>query len=34
VALAGRPVSPGIFETVVVLGCQTTLARIDDVLNL
>jgi glutamyl-tRNA synthetase len=34
VALAGRPVSPGIFETVAVLGRETTLARIDDVLNL
>jgi glutamyl-tRNA synthetase len=34
VALAGRPVSPGIFETVVVLGRETTLARIDSALNL
>jgi glutamyl-tRNA synthetase len=34
VALAGRPVSPGIFETVAVLGRETTLARIDDALNL
>ncbi len=34
VALAGRPVSPGIFETVAVLGRETTLARIDVALNL
>jgi glutamyl-tRNA synthetase len=34
VALAGRPVSPGIFETVAVLGRQETLARIDAALNL
>ena len=34
VALAGRPVSPGIFETVAVLGRETTLARIDAALNL
>jgi glutamyl-tRNA synthetase len=34
VALAGRPVSPGIFETVAVLGRETTLTRIDDALNL
>jgi len=27
-------VSPGIFETVAVLGRETTLARIDDALNL
>jgi glutamyl-tRNA synthetase len=29
VALAGRPVSPGIFETLVVLGREESLARID-----
>jgi glutamyl-tRNA synthetase len=29
VALAGRPVSPGIFETVVLLGRDEVLARID-----
>jgi glutamyl-tRNA synthetase len=34
VALAGRPVSPGIFETVAVLGREKTLARIDAALNL
>jgi glutamyl-tRNA synthetase len=34
VALAGRPVSPGIFETVVVLGREETLARVDAALNL
>jgi glutamyl-tRNA synthetase len=34
VALAGRPVSPGIFETVVVLGREQTLARVDAALNL
>jgi glutamyl-tRNA synthetase len=34
VALAGKPVSPGIFETVAVLGRQATLARIDAALNL
>ena len=34
VALAGRPVSPGIFETVSVLGREATLARIDSALNL
>jgi glutamyl-tRNA synthetase len=34
VALAGRPVSPGIFETVAVLGRAQTLARIDAALNL
>jgi glutamyl-tRNA synthetase len=33
VALAGRPVSPGIFETVAVLGRDETLARVDDALN-
>ena len=33
VALAGRPVSPGIFETVAVLGREPTLARIDQALN-
>jgi glutamyl-tRNA synthetase len=34
VALAGRPVSPGIFETVAVLGRAQTLARINAALNL
>jgi glutamyl-tRNA synthetase len=34
VALAGRPVSPGIFETTAVLGRQETLGRIDAALNL
>jgi glutamyl-tRNA synthetase len=34
VALAGRAVSPGIFETVDVLGREGTLARIDAALNL
>ena len=34
VALAGKPVSPGIFETVAVLGREATLARIDAALNL
>jgi glutamyl-tRNA synthetase len=34
VALAGRPVSPGIFETVAVLGREATLLRIDAALNL
>jgi glutamyl-tRNA synthetase len=29
VALAGRAVSPGIFETLVVLGRDESLARID-----
>jgi glutamyl/glutaminyl-tRNA synthetase len=29
VALAGRAVSPGIFETLVVLGRQEALARIE-----
>ena len=33
VALAGRPVSPGIFETVVVLGRDEALGRIDRALN-
>jgi glutamyl-tRNA synthetase len=33
VALAGRPVSPGIFETVAVLGREQTLLRIDSALN-
>ncbi len=32
VALAGRPVSPGIFETLVVLGREESLARLDRVL--
>jgi glutamyl-tRNA synthetase len=34
VALAGRPVSPGIFETVAVLGRDAVLARIEAALNL
>jgi glutamyl-tRNA synthetase len=34
VALAGRPVSPGIFETVAVLGREQTLARVGAALNL
>jgi glutamyl-tRNA synthetase len=34
VALAGKPVSPGIFETVAVLGRPETLRRIDAALNL
>jgi glutamyl-tRNA synthetase len=34
VALAGKPVSPGIFETVAVLGRHATLERIDAALNL
>jgi glutamyl-tRNA synthetase len=34
VALAGKPVSPGIFETVAVLGRPETLRRIDTALNL
>ncbi len=33
VALAGRAVSPGIFETVAVLGREETLARIDGALT-
>jgi glutamyl-tRNA synthetase len=33
VALAGRAVSPGIFETVEVLGREKTLARVNDALN-
>jgi glutamyl-tRNA synthetase len=33
VALAGRPVSPGIFETVALLGRDETLRRIDTALN-
>ncbi len=33
VALAGRPVSPGIFETVAVLGRDETLARVERALN-
>jgi glutamyl/glutaminyl-tRNA synthetase len=33
VALAGRPVSPGIFETVVVLGRDAVLERIDRTLE-
>jgi glutamyl-tRNA synthetase len=34
VALAGRPVSPGIFETVAILGRDAVLARIAAALNL
>ena len=33
VALAGRAVSPGIFETIAVLGQDETLVRIDRALN-
>jgi glutamyl-tRNA synthetase len=33
VALAGTTVSPGIFETVALLGREETLARVDDVLD-
>ena len=33
VALAGRPVSPGIFETLVVLGRDEALARVDRALS-
>jgi glutamyl-tRNA synthetase len=33
VALAGRPVSPGIFETLVVLGREEALARLDGALR-
>jgi glutamyl-tRNA synthetase len=33
VALAGQTVSPGIFETVAVLGREETLARLDSSLN-
>jgi glutamyl-tRNA synthetase len=33
VALAGRAVSPGIFETVALLGRQETLGRIDRALG-
>ena len=33
VALAGRPVSPGIFETLVVLGHEEALARLDAALR-
>ena len=33
VALAGRPVSPGIFETVAALGRDETLARVERALN-
>jgi glutamyl-tRNA synthetase len=32
VALAGRPVSPGIFETVALLGRDETLRRVDEAL--
>jgi glutamyl-tRNA synthetase len=33
VALAGRAVSPGIFETVALLGREQTLARVDETLR-
>jgi len=33
VALAGTTVSPGIFETVALLGREETLARVGDALN-
>jgi glutamyl-tRNA synthetase len=33
VALAGRPVSPGIFETIAVLGRDETLSRLDRALR-
>jgi glutamyl/glutaminyl-tRNA synthetase len=33
VALAGTTVSPGIFETVALLGREETLARVDEALN-
>jgi glutamyl-tRNA synthetase len=33
VAIAGRPVSPGIFESVALLGREKTLSRIDRVLE-
>ena len=33
VALAGTSVSPGIFETLRLLGRDESLRRIDDVLN-
>jgi len=33
VAVAGRPVSPGIFESLVVLGRDETLARLDNALR-
>jgi glutamyl-tRNA synthetase len=33
VALAGRAVSPGIFETVAVLGRDETLSRIDEIVG-
>jgi glutamyl-tRNA synthetase len=33
VALAGTTVSPGIFETITVLGRDETLARIDSALH-
>ena len=33
VALAGTTVSPGIFETVALLGRDETLARVDDALD-
>jgi glutamyl-tRNA synthetase len=34
VALAGRPVSPGIFETLAVLGREESLARLDRAIGL
>jgi len=33
VALAGTTVSPGIFESVALLGRDETLARVDDALD-
>jgi len=33
VALAGTTISPGIFETIVVLGREETLARMDSALS-
>jgi glutamyl-tRNA synthetase len=33
VAIAGTTVSPGIFETVALLGREETLARIEEALN-
>jgi glutamyl-tRNA synthetase len=33
VAIAGRTVSPGIFESVALLGREQTLARIDRALE-
>ena len=33
VAVAGTPVSPGLFETLEVLGREESLARLDKVLD-